>query len=116
MYGAPAGYDFEKDQSPTAQRIVKEYNDMTAAQQIADNMASNIEHLQLDEKSKRELYYTYYTAVSTYFGRYMTPENQEKVAAKIEQYSEGTDPTKQKTMYDKYSSAAKDIISGKEEE
>lgn len=112
MYGAPAGYDFEKDQSPTAQRIVKEYNDMTAAQQIADNMASNIERLQLDKNSRRELYYTYYTAVSEYFGRYMTPENQEKIAAKIEQYSEDTDPTKQKTMYDKYSNVAKDIIAG----
>ena len=114
MYGVPEGYDFEKDQSPTAQRIVKEYNDMTAAQQIADNMASNIEQLQLDKESKRVLYYTYYTAVSTYFGRYMTPENQEKIAAEIMKYS-GTDPTKPKTLYDKYSSIAKDIIEGDKE-
>lgn len=114
MYGAPEGYDFEKDQSPTAQRIVKEYNDMIAAQQIADNMASNIEQLQLDKESKRVLYYTYYTAVSTYFGRYMTPENQEKINAEIIKYS-GTDPTKPKTLYDKYSSMAKDIIEGDKE-
>lgn len=114
MYGAPEGYDFEKDQSPTAQRIVKEYNDMIAAQQIADNMASNIEQLQLDKESKRVLYYTYYTAVSTYFGRYMTPENQEKINAEIIKYS-GTDPTKPKTLYDKYSSIAKDIIEGDKE-
>ena len=114
MYGAPEGYDFEKDQSPTAQRIVKEYNDMTAAQQIADNMASNIEQLQLDKESKRVLYYTYYTAVSTYFGRYMTPENQEKINAEIIKYS-GADPTKPKTLYDKYSSIAKDIIEGDKE-
>lgn len=114
MYGVPEGYDFEKDQSHTAQRIVKEYNDMTAAQQIADNMASNIEQLQLDKESKRVLYYTYYTAVSTYFGRYMTPENQEKIAAEIMKYS-GTDPTKPKTLYDKYSGIAKDIIEGNKE-
>ena len=114
MYGAPEGYDFEKDQSPTAQRIVKEYNDMTAAQQIADNMASNIEQLQLDKESKRVLYYTYYTAVSTYFGGYMTPENQEKINAEIIKYS-GADPTKPKTLYDKYSSIAKDIIEGDKE-
>ena len=114
MYGVPEGYDFEKDQSPTAQRIVKEYNDMIAVQQIADNMASNIEQLQLDKESKRVLYYTYYTAVSTYFGRYMTPENQEKINAEIIKYS-GTDPTKPKTLYDKYSSVAKDIIEGNKE-
>ena len=114
MYGAPEGYDFEKDQSATAQRIIKEYNDMTAAQQIADNMASNIEQLQLDKESKRVLYYTYYTAVSTYFGRYMTPENQEKIAAEIAKYS-GSDPTKPKTLYDKYSGIAKDIIEGNKE-
>ena len=114
MYGAPEGYDFEKDQSATAQRIIKEYNDMTAAQQIADNMASNIEQLQLDKESKRVLYYTYYTAVSTYFGRYMTPENQEKIAAEIVKYS-GSDPTKPKTLYDKYSGIAKDIIESNKE-
>ena len=114
MYGAPEGYDFEKDPSATAQRIIKEYNDMTAAQQIADNMASNIEQLQLDKESKRVLYYTYYTAVSTYFGRYMTPENQEKIAAEIVKYS-GSDPTKPKTLYDKYSGIAKDIIEGNKE-